>query len=166
MTCYINNLLKNNYLMDNNKEELLEKSYSKRISRVKMEKLRKGIHNYIIAGKRYRKQGYSAKQLAEDIGTNTRYISAAIRKYYQCNYAELVNRLRIEDVKVMFADKECTLSIDDIAFLCGFGNRQSFYLAFDKYVGVSPHHYRAAKRKHNVTEEGSEEFKSEEFKSE
>lgn len=132
--------------MDRNKnmekEETLEKAYSRRINREKLKEIKKGIHNYIIAGKRYRQTSYTAKKLAEDIGTNTRYLSAAIRQHYNCNFAELVNKLRIEEAKVMLADAECTLTIDDIAFSCGFGNRQTFYTSFDKYVGMFPKEYR------------------------
>ena len=43
-----------------------EKAYSRRISRDTLEKTRRGIHNYIIVGKRYRNPKYTALQLSED----------------------------------------------------------------------------------------------------
>lgn len=122
--------------------EYIEKEYSKRINKESLADIQKGIHNYIIAGRRYLRTSYTAKQLAADIGTNTRYLSAAIRKKYDCNYADLVNKMRIEDAKRMLSDKNCTLNIDDIAFSCGFGNRQTFYSAFEKFVGEKPKDYR------------------------
>lgn len=119
-----------------------EKAYSRRISRDTLEKTRRGIHNYIIVGKRYRNPKYTALQLSEDIGVNTRYLSAAIQKHYGCNFATLVNKLRIEDAKEMLSATECTLTMEDLSYSAGFSTRQSFYNAFSKYVGMTPSEYR------------------------
>lgn len=119
-----------------------EKAYSKRINRKTLDLIRKGVHNYVIVGRRYRDVNYTAKRLAEDIGTNTRYLSAGIRLHYQCNFAELVNRLRVDEAKQMISNSECTMTMEDIAFSAGFANRQSFYTAFARYVGVTPKEYR------------------------
>lgn len=122
--------------------ETEEKAYSKRINRKTLEMIRKGVHNYIIVGRRYRDINYTAKRLAEDIHTNTRYVSAAIRLHYGCNFAELVNKLRVDEAKRMIGDAECTMTIEDISYSAGFANRQSFYTAFTKYVGMTPKEYR------------------------
>lgn len=122
--------------------ETEEKAYSKRINRKTLDTIRKGIHNYIIVGRRYRDVNYTAKRLAEDINTNTRYLSAAIRLHYGCNFAELVNKLRIDEAKQMLSDPDCTMTMEDISYSSGFANRQSFYTAFAKFVGISPKEYR------------------------
>lgn len=119
-----------------------EKPYSRRISRDTLEKTRRGIHNYVIAGRRYRDPNYSALRLAADIGVNTRYLSAAIQKHYGCNFATLVNRLRINDAKEMLSDPQCTLSMEDLSYSAGFSTRQSFYNAFQRYVGITPTEYK------------------------
>lgn len=119
-----------------------EKAYSKRINRKTLEQIRKGIHNYIVVGRRYRDGRYSAKRLAEDIKTNTRYLSAALRLHYGCNYAELVNQLRIKEAKEMLSDPDSTMTMEDISVSTGFCNRQSFYTAFNKYAGMKPTEYR------------------------
>lgn len=122
--------------------ETEEKAYSKRINRKTLDDIRKGIHNYVIVGRRYRDINYTAKRLAEDIDTNTRYLSAAIRLHYGCNFAELVNRLRVDDAKQMIGNPDCSMSMEDIAYSAGFANRQSFYTAFARYVGIKPTAYR------------------------
>lgn len=122
--------------------EIEEKAYSRRISREKLKKICKGIHNYVIVGRRYRNVNYTAKRLAEDIHTNTRYLSAAIRMHYNCNFAELVNKLRVEEAKQMISDPESTMTMEDISYSAGFANRQSFYTAFGKYVGMTPKEYQ------------------------
>lgn len=123
--------------------DIEEKAYSRRINTEKLEKLGRGIHNHVVIARRYRDQNYSTKMLAEELQTNTRYISAAVVYRYGCNYSVLVNRLRIEDAKQMLENPDCSLNLDDIAFAVGFSNRQSFYTAFSKECGVTPRVYRA-----------------------
>jgi cytochrome c551/c552 len=41
-----------------------------------MDQMQEQIMNIIVMQKKYRDKDYSAKKLAEEIGTNTRYISA------------------------------------------------------------------------------------------
>lgn len=122
--------------------EITEKAYSRRINRATLEKIHKGVHNYIIVARRFRDVNYTAKRLAEDIGTNTRYLSAAIRFYYGSNYSELVNKLRVEEAKRMLSDADTTMTMEEISYSAGFANRQSFYTAFDKYCGMTPKKYR------------------------
>lgn len=119
-----------------------EKAYSRRISLQKIIDLGKGIHNHVVIARRYRDMKYSAGQLAADLDTNTRYISAAINYRYGCNYSVLVNRMRIEDAKQMLENPECTLNMDEIAYSVGFANKQSFYTAFAKSTSLKPRQYR------------------------
>ena len=43
-----------------------------------MDELKGKILDTILVGKKYKDKNYSAKQLAADLGTNTRYISAVV----------------------------------------------------------------------------------------
>lgn len=115
-----------------------EKAYSRRISRAKFAEINESIRNFIFIAKRYRDPHYTAQRLADDIKTNTRYLSAAIRFYYNCSYTDLVNRLRIDDAKEMLSNPLCTMTIEEVALSSGFSSRQSFYNAFTRHVGVTP----------------------------
>ena len=119
-----------------------QKKYIHRIRRERMDDMKRAIHNYIFIGKRYRRPGYSAKDLASDMNVDPRYISAAVSYHYGCNFSELVNRMRIDDAKPMLADATCTMTIEEIADSVGFKNRQSFYNAFQRFMDVTPVEYR------------------------
>jgi len=107
------------------------------------EKLYNGILSTLIIDKKYRDPMYSARRLAEDLETNTRYISAVINVKFGCNYSSLVNKNRIRDAKLILSDKRSLdKDIDDISNEVGFSNRQSFYAAFYRFVGVTPRQYR------------------------
>ena len=45
-----------------------------------MDELERRINDIIIVQKKFRDKSYSAKQLAEDLNTNTRYISAVVNR--------------------------------------------------------------------------------------
>lgn len=61
-----------------------------------MDELEQRINDIIIIQKKYRDKSYSAKQLAEDLNTNTRYISAVVNVRFHMNYTSYVNKFRIQ----------------------------------------------------------------------
>ena len=108
-----------------------------------METLENRIIDYIGNKKMYKEKAYSAKRLAYDIGTNTRYVSAVLNVRFGMNYTSLVNKYRInEAVQVMKDQRYDALSMEDISDWVGFSNRQSFYAAFFKFMGMPPKQYK------------------------
>lgn len=106
------------------------------------------ILTIIVAQKKYRDPEYSAKQLAKDLDTNPRYLSAVINSRFGMNYSCLVNECRVRDAAHMLVDKRfADKTMEEIGMMCGFANRQSFYASFYKIKGEAPHQY---KKKHQV----------------
>lgn len=102
-----------------------------------------GILTIIVAQKKYRDPGYSAKQLAEDLNTNPRYLSAVINSRFGMNYSSLVNEFRVRDAVHYLTDKRfLDMTMEEIGLKSGFANRQSFYAAFFKEKGEAPHQYK------------------------
>ena len=102
-----------------------------------------GILTIVVAQKKYRDRDYSAKQLAEDLGTNPRYLSAVINSRFGMNYSSLVNEFRVRDAAHMLTDKRyLDMTMEEIGLMAGFANRQSFYAAFFKEKGEAPHQYK------------------------
>ena len=100
------------------------------------------LHKFIVE-KKYRDPEYSAKKLAEELGTNTRYISAVISLRFNQNYSCLVNEYRIKDAMYMLIDKRCQeMTMEEISAEVGFANRQSFYAAFFRIHQCSPRQYK------------------------
>ena len=82
-------------------------------------------------------------KLAEELGTNPRYLSAVINSRFGMNYSSLVNEFRVRDAANMLTDKRyLDLTMDEIGRKAGFANRQSFYAAFFKEKGEAPHQYK------------------------
>ncbi|MDE5788343.1 MAG: helix-turn-helix domain-containing protein [Bacteroidaceae bacterium] len=97
----------------------------------------------LLVDKIYQDSKYSAKQLAEELKTNTRYISAVINLRFQQNYSSLINEYRIKQALYMLIDNRYQdKTIEEIGRMSGFANRQSFYAAFYRQKGITPKEYR------------------------
>lgn len=101
------------------------------------------VFQRIIVEKKYRDPEYSAKKLAEEIKTNTRYISAVVSLRFGMNYSSLINEYRIKEALAILVDKRyADATIEEVSAMVGFANRQSFYAAFYKFTGQTPKGYK------------------------
>ena len=125
--------------------ELKEKeaAYRSLVNPKLMDELKEKILDIILIQKRYKDKDYSAKKLAEDLGTNTRYISAVVNVRFHMNYTSFVNKFRIDEAMTLLVDKRYRdLNMEDISDMVGFANRQSFYASFYKINGITPREYK------------------------
>lgn len=100
------------------------------------------LHKMIVE-KKYKDPGYTAGKMAEELQTNTRYISATLSLRFQQNYAELVNTYRIREAVSMLSNKRnIGMTIGEVAEACGYSNRQSFYASFYRIQGKTPRQFR------------------------
>ena len=117
--------------------------YRHTVSSTMMDIIQEQIINIIVKHKAYRDKDYSAKKLAKEIGTNTRYISAVVNDRFHMNYSQFVNKYRVDEAMRILADMRYQdLSMSDICDMVGFANRQTFYASFYRFIGVTPRQYR------------------------
>ena len=120
-----------------------EAAYRNLVSPTLMDELREKILNLIVIQKKYKDKNYSARQLAEDLGTNTRYVSAVVNVRFHMNYTSFINKYRIEEAMSILVDKRYqNRRIEEVSDMVGFANRQSFYASFYKLTGITPKEYR------------------------
>lgn len=120
-----------------------EAAYRSLVSPKLMDELKEKILDIILIQQKYKDKDYSAKRLAEELGTNTRYISAVVNMRFHMNYTSFVNKFRIDEAMTLLVDKRYQeLNMEDISSMVGFSNRQSFYASFYKINGVTPREYR------------------------
>lgn len=120
-----------------------EAAYRSLVSPRLMDEMQEKILNIIVMQKKYRDKDYSAKALAEELGTNTRYISAIVNVRFHMNYTSFVNKYRIDEAMSILVDKRYQdLRMEEVSDMVGFANRQSFYASFYKFMGITPREYR------------------------
>lgn len=120
-----------------------EALYRSLVSPTLMDDLKDKILQKILFEKKYKEKDYSAKKLAEELGTNTRYISAVVNVKFHMNYTSFVNKYRVEEAMTLLADKRfADHTVEEISDMVGFANRQSFYASFYRILGITPREYR------------------------
>ena len=102
------------------------------------------ILNIVVVQKKYRDADYSAKDLAKELQTNTRYLSAVVNSRFGMNYSCLLNEYRVKEAQHLLTDKRyADKNVEEISTMVGFANRQSFLCCFFiKNVGETPNGYR------------------------
>ena len=78
-----------------------EAAYRNLVSPKLMDELKERILDIILIQKKFKDKDYSAKRLAEDLGTNTRYISAVVNVRFHMNYTSFVNKYRIDEAMTL-----------------------------------------------------------------
>ena len=120
-----------------------EAKYRSLVNPEMMDTLKEKILRIIVIQEKYKDKEYSAKQLAMDLGTNTRYVSAVINVKFNTNYSCFVNKYRIDEAMSLMVDRRYQkLTMEQISDMVGFSNRQSFYASFYRIMNMSPREYR------------------------
>lgn len=123
--------------------KLKEAAYRSLIRAELADELYDKILHIIVVQKKYKDPDYSAKDLAKELNTNTRYLSAVVNSRFGMNYSCLLNQYRVRDAASLLADKRYEeKTVEDVSTMVGFANRQSFYAAFYKYMNETPNSYR------------------------
>lgn len=118
-------------------------TYISALSTTLVEKIYEEILLKFVVEKKYRQQDYSAAKMAEELGYNTRYISAVIHLRYRDNFSQLINDFRIREAMYMLSNRHFVkMNMEDIAKSTGFASRQCFYSAFFRKNGMTPLDYR------------------------
>lgn len=128
----------------NLREQKDKKPSYRTVMRVRLaDELYRKIVDIVEGQKKYRDPYYTAKDLARDLHTNSRYLSAVINSRFGKNYSCLLNDYRIKEALRLLQDRRhAERSIEEIGAMAGFTNRQSFYAAFYRNLGETPNNYR------------------------
>ncbi len=138
-------------------------SYQLRFSQELVDTLYEKILRKMLIEKRYLVPGYTARQLAEELHTNTRYISATMSRRFGTNFSQLLAGFRVREAAAVLTNrKTADITMEELATRCGFNSRQALYIAFQSVMGTTPRLYQndfndkrrqagTAKPKHTTT---------------
>lgn len=92
----------------------------------------------------YRDETLTLKSLSDSVGMSPQQLSQLLNDRLNTNFSSFVNRYRVTEAEeILIAKPERPVLA--IAFDVGFNNKTSFYDAFSRFNGVSPHRYRKDK---------------------
>jgi AraC-like DNA-binding protein len=81
------------------------------------------------------------KTLAEKCSTNRSYLSQFIHEQYNMNFNTFINTLRINEAKLILADKSTQIPLKELYLKLGYHSYSVFNDAFKKHIGVTPAFY-------------------------
>lgn len=90
---------------------------------------------------------FNLNSLSKMVGSNSKYVSLAIKDTYQKNFKTFLNEYRIREASIRLTDKENygMLTISAIGESVGFTSTNGFIIAFKKIVGMTPSVYKRLK---------------------
>ena len=87
----------------------------------------------------YLNENLTLAETAQQLKTNTAYLSRFINDYYQVNFSAFINRYRVEEAQKMILDDQYNnFSIEGIARSSGFKSKSTFNQVFKKITGFTP----------------------------
>lgn len=93
--------------------------------------------------KLYLENNINLDRFAELAGLRPREVTAVLREYYQLNFFEFINGLRLEEAKrLLTAPEHSEMSVLDIIYKSGFNSQSAFQRFFKRIENCTPTEYR------------------------
>ncbi|HNW75049.1 MAG TPA: helix-turn-helix domain-containing protein [Bacteroidales bacterium] len=102
-----------------------------------------GLERIMIEEKMFLNPRLSIDDVAERLGTNSKYISQVLNEHHQRNFYAYINAFRIEEAqRLLLSPAHRKYSILAIAEMSGFSSKSSFNEAFKAQTNQTPSGYR------------------------
>ena len=100
------------------------------------------LEKYIISEKPFLNPDLTLSLLADNLNMLPRTLSQLINEYYNQNFYDYINTLRIEESKKLLLDSSCKRTVLEILYEVGFNNKSAYNIAFKKVTGLTPTEFR------------------------
>lgn len=108
----------------------------------KQKELYDQIRKYLKKEKPYLIPDLTVKEMAEELGTNTHYLSENINRNFGNSFTGLINEYRVHEACILLIEENMdNITIESIAHAAGFNSKSAFNVAFKKVTGVTPSYY-------------------------
>lgn len=102
------------------------------------------IETLMQLDKLYQQQGFSRRQLADELEAAEHHVSRAINVGRGQSFTEMINAYRVSEAADLLSKTE--ESVTEIAFAVGFNSLATFNRVFKQRMGASPSEYRKSHR--------------------
>ena len=99
------------------------------------------LQEYLLTGDNFLNADISRDEIISALGTNKNTLTEAVKSVTGKTPMEYMRAMKIEEARKML-DKHPELTIEAIAFSCGFNIPSTFYRLFRKQYGITPAEYQ------------------------
>ncbi len=101
------------------------------------------VHHALTAERLFADTGLTLGRLAAAVESTPHQVSEVLNRHMKVTFHELLNRHRVDDVKVQLRDPAADgYSVEGIGLSAGFGSRSALYAAFRRLEGMTPTEFR------------------------
>lgn len=123
-------------------EKSKESLPSKFLTKEKISEIEALVLSHFERNKPYLKLQYSLSQAGSELNLPVQYISGYVNNRENENFNDFVNRYRIRHCQKLLEEEYYRkLKLESLAKECGFNNRNTFTIAFKKFIGTTPSKY-------------------------
>lgn len=99
------------------------------------------LQEYLLSGDQLSNADFNRDDIISALGTNKNILTEAVKAVTGKSPMEYIRAMKIEGARKML-DRHPELTIEAVAFSCGFNIPSTFYRLFKKQYGISPAEYR------------------------
>jgi AraC-like DNA-binding protein len=114
-------------------------------SRKRKDELKNRLLELMSEKKPFLRENCTLQLVANELDESPNTISMIVNSHFNKSFPDFINSYRIKWAIDILQTENNNLTIEGIAFECGFGNRTSFYNAFKKGTGKLPSEYLKTK---------------------
>lgn len=119
-----------------------EKNRAEPYANTDVEKFKLNLHNCLLDSKLYLNGGLTLKMLAEKMRLPKHQLSYLLNTYFDKSFYRLIADYRVDYAKKRL-DEDNFITIETLAYECGFNSKTSLNRYFKELTGYSPSQYRS-----------------------